>query len=520
MVTQINDTLLRLSKRAENIGRDRLIQTFVDIGPLFALVSTTDHQVIFGRRGTGKTHALAYLSHNKESAGDAVAMVDLRNIGSSAGLYTDETVSLSERATRLLVDTLSTIHGSVLDFCVENSERFNLSETGPLLDEIADSITQVKVVGTVETAELIDQKETADSGGSAGFGFSGANPSASFGTKSAESISISEISSTKRSGLEKIYINFGSTGAAFRHLLEKLNGARLWVLLDEWSSIPVKLQPFLGDLLRRSIFPISGLTVKIAAIEHRSDFKLSRESGEYIGIELGADASADVNLDDFMVFDNDSERAIEFFQNLIGSHVEALSKELGTADQIPPNPAQIIQMAFTEKRALEEFVRSCEGVPRDAINIISLAAQRALSNPISVNNVRIASKNWYQRDKEKAVSSDAASHELLHKIVDDVIGKRKARAFLLRSDVRNEQIDNLYDARLIHVLKRGISTHDQPGVRYDAYKLDYGCYVDLLTTQKAPQGLLPMDGNIDEYVDVPPDDYRSIRRAILTLGNS
>ena len=32
-----------------------------------------------------------------------------------------------------------------------------------------------------------------------------------------------------------------------------------------------------------------------------------------------------------------------------------------------------------------------------------------------------------------------------------------------------------------------------PDAIYDVYKLDYGCYVDLLTTQNAPRGLLPDD---------------------------
>lgn len=50
--------------------------------------------------------------------------------------------------------------------------------------------------------------------------------------------------------------------------------------------------------------------------------------------------------------------------------------------------------------------------------------------------------------------------------------------------------------------------------RYDVYKIDYGCYVDLISTSRAPVGLLA--GTDDgAFVDVPPDDYRSIRRAIL-----
>jgi hypothetical protein len=71
----------------------------------------------------------------------------------------------------------------------------------------------------------------------------------------------------------------------------------------------------------------------------------------------------------------------------------------------------------------------------------------------------------------------------------------------------------------LHVVKHGIAAHDQPGVRYDVYKIDYGCYVDLLATQKAPEGLLALDDPDDRagYVDVPPDDYRAIRQAILDL---
>ena len=108
---------------------------------------------------------------------------------------------------------------------------------------------------------------------------------------------------------------------------------------------------------------------------------------------------------------------------------------------------------------------------------------------------------------------------LLHWIVDQVIGDRKARAFMLRSNINHPLIKDLFDSRVVHILKRGISTHDEPGVRYDAYKLDYGCYVDLMTTSRAPKGLFEVSPTErSEYVDVPSDDYRSIRRAILDLS--
>jgi hypothetical protein len=87
----------------------------------------------------------------------------------------------------------------------------------------------------------------------------------------------------------------------------------LLLVSDEWSAVPLDLQPYLADLIRRAVFFVQGITAKIAArIEQRSNFKMG-EHADYTGIEIGADASADVDLDDYMVFDNDSERALQFF---------------------------------------------------------------------------------------------------------------------------------------------------------------------------------------------------------------
>lgn len=155
-----------------------------------------------------------------------------------------------------------------------------------------------------------------------------------------------------------------------------------------------------------------------------------------------------------------------------------------------------------------------------------IAAQQANDSPISVPIVRSAARRWYLRDKEKSVEANLDAMRLLHWVIDEVISGRKARAFLLRQQdaTSADLINSLYDARVLHVIKRGISAHDQPGVRFNVYALDYGCYVELISTTNAPLGLLPADAFTDGaadapvYLEVPPDDYRSIRRAILNLA--
>lgn len=514
-MVDVNNLLLRLTRRAEAADRSKLVETFVDVGPLFTLLSSTDHQVLYGRRGTGKTHALLYLETSARGRGDLAVYLDLRLIGSTGGIYSDPAVSVAERATRLLLDTLGAVHDSLLEQVLER--ELDLARIGPVMDRLADATTEVVVTGTVQTEESAAHSEAMARKDTVGVSMKPSDVSVNATQEDTANVSRQQAARITRSGVAQHRVHFGRVASALRDLAAAVAPKRIWILLDEWSVIPSELQPYLADLLRRSLFPIAGFTVKIGCIEQRTRLQLAGAGGDYIGIELGADASADVNLDDFMVFENDPERATRFFQELLFKHVKALE----TDDTPVPlqNSNELVQRAFTQRNTFEEFVRAAEGVPRDAINIISLAAQRARESAIAMEHVRGAAKAWYQRDKEAAASANVEARELLHWIIDEVIAHRRARGFLLRTGEQHPLIDALFDSRVLHILKRNISSHDQPGVRYDAYKIDYGCYVDLLTTARGPHGLFQVvEGNEESaFVEVPPDDYRAIRRAILNL---
>lgn len=132
--------------------------------------------------------------------------------------------------------------------------------------------------------------------------------------------------------------------------------------------------------------------------------------------------------------------------------------------------------------------------------------------------MREAAHRWYVQDKEGAVKSRPGGLELLHWMIDRVVGSRRARGFLLEQGGESPLVNWLYDSRVLHLVKRNVSSNDRPGLRYDVYAVDYGCYVDLLTTQdRAPLGLLPTDD--DSYLSVPPSEYTdAIRSAILDLS--
>ncbi len=513
----MSNILIKFAKRAEKVDPDILVDSFVDIGPLFTVLSTTDNQILFGRRGTGKTHALVYLAESIKIKGDIPIYIDLRQIGSTGGIYADPEIPFSERATKLLVDVLASIHNELLDVATQENSRVNLSKLGPVLDEMADAITEVTVSGPIEEEHFSSDTQASNEEGDVSLNAS--SKGLNLGLSSKSSLQRQEQSTYRQKllGNRLHHVNFGRVGVVFNKLIKAIDEVRIWIFLDEWSVIPLELQPYLADFIRRSLFPPSNITVKIGAIEKRSRFQQSvGEIGDYIGIELGGDASADINMDDYMVFENDEARAVKFFSDMIFKHFRTFISEDGS-DNFPSSATELVRLVFTQESVFRELVRAAEGIPRDSFYILSIAAQKDYNQPISMDTIRKASKTWYQRDKEAAVTANQRALELLHWIIDKVIAHRRARAFLLKRTVRYELIDNLFDSRVLHLLKRNISAHDQPGLRYDVYKIDYGCYVDLLSTARSPQGLFETDEG--DYLVVPPDDYRAIRRAILNIDD-
>jgi hypothetical protein len=137
----INSAFLGIQRRAEAVDRQTLVETFVDIGSLLTVLSSLDHQIIYGRRGTGKTHALLYLAEDMHKRGNIPVYVDLRYIGSSGGMYADSTIPLAQRATRLLLDVLGSIHEFLLSYAVDTG--LDLASLGPALDRLAASATEI-----------------------------------------------------------------------------------------------------------------------------------------------------------------------------------------------------------------------------------------------------------------------------------------------------------------------------------------------------------------------------------------
>lgn len=502
----IQATFMQFERRSEKVSQQILARTFVDAEPLFIQLSSKNHQVLYGRRGTGKTHALKFLAEQMYGQGERSIYIDLRTVGSNGSIYSDYQRSIAERGTRLITDVLEALEQELMSIAVEQIDSApDANQITLRLDDLSAAIRMVEVKGSIEKESSVASNAKNSASAQLGLKPTGVSLNVGAAHDGAQNTS----SRIKETGETRTSLDFGTLQTSLSGLLDVLGVPRIWLLIDEWSEIPLDLQPILADLLRRTVLPHPKMILKIAAIEHRSKFAVLLGQGSYLEVELGADVTADINLDDFVVYDVDQRRATEFFKNLIYRHYtvsESADKNIRSADQL-------ISAVFTQVPAFQEFVRAVEGVPRDAMNLAAMVARLAYGRQISINDVRKAAREWYQQDKMSVTKSAPHLSEILNTIVTDVIEGRRARAFLFPSGINVPEIDQLYDARLLHLLKKSIASKDEAGRRYDVYKIDYGCYVDLISTTKAPLGLLA--GDDESYVDVPPDDYRSIRRAIL-----
>jgi Domain of unknown function (DUF4263) len=486
MASAINLALMQLATRAERSSSQLAASLYVDPGSILDSLSIPENQVLLGRRGTGKTATFRALSERIHDHNEVAVLIDLRLIG-SAGIYTDPHRYREERGTRLLADVLRNLVEALIDTVVQDDGR-SWESAFDAMDKLVNTTAEVRVLPHTDARE-------------------GTIPSAR----------VPAPTSRRLQSEDRVEWSLwtGELRREFDALVRTLPTTRLWVLLDEWSSIPVDLQPMLAELLRRVLVPTSGVSLKIAATPKFTTLATSGPSGQSLGVEIGADLLS-LDLDAALRFGGDPIRTQTFFRELLFRHVcHQLRQMPGHAP--PSDPLAFEATAFEQPEAFVELSLASEGVPRDGLQLTHRVAARAGNRAISIADVREGAREWYISDKAPYVRSGLDGDILLRWIFEQVIGRRRASGFLVARDNRTALIDDLEAARILHVIRRNVVVKDRNDV-YDAYRLDFGCYVHLLATADQPEGLFRAvadDAEEQTWVEVPGARYSSVDDAAL-----
>jgi hypothetical protein len=520
----INDP--RLARAVSNItarserqpNAEVLQETYVETGVL-PQVANFGNQILYGRRGTGKTHVLQVLGADRAQEQDSfVIYLDVRLLG-SAHLFTDATRPPADRCVAVFKDLLSIIQSRLLDIATDPARDGGGLEE---VSQLADFIT-AKTVEVANRDVRYTRENSENSDASLGLKVSptsvGLNAKVSGGTGSSTAEEVAYTEALRET------IVFSELYQVLDKSLAALGVQHLTVLIDEWTSLPTDLQPFIAEFLKRSIFPSNRVTVKIASLEYRSRFSLPAAGGNVLGFELGPDITANLDLDDYYVYERNPDQVEDIFRALLFKHVSSGLDAEALDEHAIRDATSFRSRLFTEKATFVELVRAGEGVVRDFLGIFGAAffkAKGAGRQKIDLHSVVEAARDWYETDKSTALSEQ--QRLALHRIITDVIGTRQTKMFMLsREHSDHSMIQSLFDLRLIHLISRGYSDKENPGQRYNIYALDYGTYVDLKRTKSEPGDFqLALEGTEDGTLErgrdervVPFADKRSIRRVIL-----
>ena len=501
-----------LQRSERQIDEQKVVEIFVDLG-ILSQINNRNNQIIYGRRGTGKTHVLRVVGHKLQQSNpkDIAVYVDCRTLGSSEQ-FTDVALPMQQRVVALLRDLIGPVYNALLEHIVSTGGD-NAQRALDSLDKLIPSITEVGL-------KLQEEKRSISDASSSSNELSGNIDiklpiDVSLGGKTTNSTNSAHSVEQKFTVISSDKIVFPSISETLNEVFS-LTGTHIYLLIDEWSSLPSDIQPYLAEFVKRTILPIKEFTIKIAALEYRCSFSHQTPNGN-IGFELGADISTAPDLDDYYVFDRNPERISNAYGEILLRHMSVELPDRYLRDKYNiKSGSDLGSKLFTQKPVLQELSRSCEGVIRDLINIFTKSffdAQRRGRDTIDQKAIITGAREWFEQDKARSLSPEM--NRALRRITDEVIGKRQARSFLMARDhERHPLIQRLIDARVLHQMQRGYADKDHPGIRYNIYSLDYGTYVDLLGTKKAPQIDLSEDKSSSDIV-FPFDDKRSIRRIIL-----
>lgn len=449
-------------RRAERqLYDEKLVKCFVPNRVLEELDSD-QNQLVFGRRGVGKTHTLkAYLARKVES-GVLCHYIDCQSFGSGLGADGSRknigvrffSKLLQHLANDLLED--ATLRESPIDQCDDDIEA--------ILVRLSDSASPISEGETFDYSGIIRQ---------------------------------------------------------VNRFLDRLHTARLVLLVDEWAQIPRVAQPFFAEFLKRAMFANPRVTVKVGVVEYA--YELNAHVGEQlIGLERSADIFSDVRMDRFFVWDQDQEFVEQFFAEVLFNH---LALELDVSLDLPPNQKceMILNQIFTQRKVLSELCRASEGNARDFLVLFGKAhksyRQQSQHQKIGFKDIHQAAIELYRGDKYANISTEKALEDFLDHLVHSVIKEKKSRTFMVPFQSREHPLLlRLFSARILHPLNVEWSHPHNPGERYTLITMDYGTYVSFRGTESEPDQYVfwPSDHMNEERPDlVPMDDRRSIRRIVV-----
>ncbi len=508
---------------------------YVDADQL-QLLDTADWQVVYGRRGTGKT--LLFSMFVERTRPDAVGNRQLsvliptqdcmvspvgrdvsdktRALGYFQTFLERLVADLVARLDELLgepkfLDVLSGQRRRVVDRAVElQVALLDLANTGLPVGAYTD------LARSKSRASRSARREAGDFKADARLG---SDPLVRLSAEVGRHVSASEELSEQETSESGAVPRFALVRKVLLELLQLLKIDRLTILIDEWSMLDptgaTGIQPEFANLLKRTFHGTRHVTIKMATNRYQTRLSNRGAAGSYRGLQTEADIFTAANLDRAVLERGD---LVAFYESLLFKRLVLFDESLGYFDAAgtgQPDETFVLSI-FHNRRAFEELVKGSEGIPRDFLVLFN---QLARIHKHSVNP-RWTAQTVQDVIRQRSVSGQddieyrSVTSQVIDPCIRSVAAMTQSRIFFIRREhvsQLEDAVDELLEKRLIHDYPR----EELPGFAREgsrAYLVDYGLWLDWERTRgiqasgDVEESALPADRSVfaDWHIDPDP----------------
>lgn len=347
-------------KKAERLPDDSFCELYIGTGILRSMQSS-DNQIIWGRRGTGKTHLLKAFAQqiNRNLECNKLAYyISCDEIGLESPLD----IQFSSDMEKMKYYARETFKGFVLNFLDQLTDTYKqLISSKFFFNELWETSEQDKICTTVDdillqlyqacwygssTVSQVQKSETmTDTSGQeketnfeinseikSGHPFSLASAINLYFGRSRKKSAKKE-TTQETTIMHRYFLNFSEIRNLFLKLVAQLGLETIYICIDELWLIDKKreisLQPLFLDYLRQAFLNCSSISVKIASIREVTKLNSKNSAFNSYGVQSGHDIFELANLD--TQFANEKAR-INFYKEFLCARINYFIYRNGNAN--------------------------------------------------------------------------------------------------------------------------------------------------------------------------------------------
>lgn len=455
---------------------------FIEPAPgVLSRAKSKQHNIIFGRRGSGKSSLLRKTAADLTVDRRPIAFVDMETF--KGHTYPDVLISVLIKSLyefKKWIDTAATTPATKKNFwqklfgSLPRRPPFNKSRTLEISDVLSLLIKDLEsqLCAPEQASKQITTLQKDQKNNKLGLALEKSNiPLKASAEKSTSSEnSIQEQTSYTSHKVEYLHQNIIKFQNFFQEL-SKLSDGSSFLILDDLYHIRKSDQSKVLDYFHR-VAKGNGVWLKVGTIKHRSQWY--EHSEPPIGMKLGDDAkeiNLDISLERF-------ETLKEFLKKILSGLMEE-TKPLSIKELM--NPTAVDRLILASGGVVRDFI----GIFSNAINQARERGEKSHRGPkIGAEDVNLATGDYDPIKREEFKLDTAEDREALEvafqKLVAFCTEKSKCNIFLVSQKLTGNtrsSIDQLIDLRLIHPVKSRVTLKKgAAGELYEAYMLDLSQY--------------------------------------------